>query len=297
MQTEYKTLSKKVKSLLKHDENYDVEWKRNPNSLKPEVIVAFANSKNGGSVLVGVNQVKDIDGQQKAEIVGCECSDENKLNIKNKALSCIPPITIEVIKENTNGNPFYRVEIPSGINKPYCTEKGIYKIREDGRNKGITPNELLLMFMEVESETFLKRFKKAAAEIEGNISNVSDDIGQALGHLEDILPQVEAIEELSYIPDEILGHVEKIHSEVGDIDYNVNWNEKRILILLKHFNIEDPKITSLKQNFKQSLNRYLEYGHEITTEEFLKNMGQIFSNATKEQLKLWRDEFVTENEL
>lgn len=297
MKTEYKTLSTKVKSLLNREESYDVDWKRDLNGLKPEVIVAFANSKNGGSVLVGVNEVKDIGGTQKAEIVGCECSDENKLNIKNKALSCIPPITIEVIKENTKENPFYRVEIPSGSNKPYCTEKGIYKIREDGRNKGITPNELLLMFMEVESKTFLKRFKEAAAEIENNISNVSDDIGQALGHLEDILPQIESMEELSYIPDEILGYVEKVYSEAGDINSTVNWNEKRILMLLNHFNIEDPKITNLKQMFKSSLNDYIEDSRDITSPDFLKRMEKIYFGATKEQLKLWRDEFLKENEL
>lgn len=297
MKNEYKTLSSRVKLLLNREEDYDVDWKQSINGLDSQDIVAFANSKKGGSILIGVAERVDKNGKQIAEIVGCKCSDLSKMNIKNKALNCIPPIEITIVKENTNEMPFYRIEIPSGTNKPYCTQKGIYKIREDGHNKGITPNELLRMFMDLESDKFLKRFKKAAAEIEYNISNVSDDIEQALGHLEDILPQVEAIEELSYIPDEILGYVEKVYSEVGDINATVNWNEKRIVMLLNHFNIEDPKIANLKQMFKSSLNDYIEDGRDITSPEFLKRMEKIYFGATKEQLKLWRDEFLKENEL
>ena len=65
--------------------------------------------------------------------------------------------------------------------------------------------------------------------------------------------------------------------------------------MLNHFDIEDPKITNLKQMFKQSLNRYNEDGKDITKDNFLERMEKIYFGATKEQLKLWRDEFILEN--
>jgi DNA repair ATPase RecN len=149
--------------------------------------------------------------------------------------------------------------------------------------------------IKMESDEFLKKFKNAATEIEDNVADVSGGIKQALVKLEDILPQIENLEELNHIPDEILGTVEKIHSEVEHISTTVNFNEERIINLLNHFNIEDPKITYIKNMFKSSLNRYIESGEDITTEKFLNDMEKIYFGASKEQLILWRDEVLKEN--
>jgi len=296
MKNEYKSISKKAKLLLAREEGYDVDWKRNIKGLDSEDIVAFANSKEGGTILIGIDEDNDKNGRQQPIIVGCELSDENKMKIKTKALSCNPQIEVEIIKENTNNKSFYRIEIPSGENKPYCTQKGVYKIRDDGLNKAITPKKLLSIFIEMESDEFLKRFKEAASEIEDNIADVSGNIKEALLNLENIIPQIEAMEELNYIPDEILGNVEKIHSEVEDINSTVNWNEERMISLLTHFNIEDPKITNLKLMFKSSLKRYHKSGENITNKSFIEDMQKIYFRATKEQLELWRDEFLADNQ-
>lgn len=288
-------MSEKVKLLLAREEGYDVDWKSNVKGLNSEDIVAFANSKDGGSILIGVDEELDRNGRQIPTIVGCKLSDENKMTIMSKALQCRPPIEIEIIKENTIKKSFYRIEIPSGSHKPYCTQKGVYKIRDDGLNKAITPNKLLSIFIEMESDEFLKRFKQAAKEIEDNISDVSGDIKLALFNLEGILPQIDALEELNYIPDEILGYVTNIDSEVEDINSTVKWNEERIIRLLNHFNIEDPKITELKNFYKNSLKRYVKSGEDINNKKFLESMEKTYYGVTKEQLKLWRDEFVIEN--
>lgn len=295
MRNKVKTLSHRAKLLLNYEEGYDVDWKREISGLDSQDIVAFANSEKGGSILIGVEETKDNEGRQRANILGCACNEESKRNILSKAQNCIPSIEVEIIIENTDKKSFYRIEIPSGEHKPYCTQKGVYKIRDDGHNKAITPNKMLSMFIEIEGDEFLKRFKEAGREIKNNISDLSGDINEALEKLEEIIPQIEAMEELNYIPDEILGYVEKIHSEIGDIDSTTNWNEKRIITLLNHFDIEDPKITNLKQMFKQSLNRYNEDGKDITKDNFLERMEKIYFGATKEQLKLWRDEFILEN--
>ncbi len=285
MKTEYKTMSKRVKLLLNREEDYDVDWKGDINGLHSEDIVAFANSKNGGSILIGIDEIKDKHGKQKAKIVGCPITDDNKMRIKSKASSCISPINVEIIKENMNEKPFYRIEIPSGNNKPYCTQKGIYKVRGDGRNNAIMPNELLVMFMELESDKFITKFKKATEEIESSIYGVSNDIGLAIGHLDDILPQVESMEELSYIPDEILGYVEKVDSEVENINSTVIWNQKRILKLLDHFNIEDPLLTELKKSAKDTIKMHAEIGKNIKDKNYLEELSLRYSRLAKRELE------------
>lgn len=98
MKLEYKTISDRAKLLLKREEGYDVDWKVNVKGVHSEDIVAFANSKDGGSILIGIDETKDEEGKQKAKIVGCPISDENKMSIKSKASNCIPQINVEIIK-------------------------------------------------------------------------------------------------------------------------------------------------------------------------------------------------------
>ena len=61
-------------------------------------------------------------------------------------------------------NPF-RIEIPSGKEKPYCTAGGTYKIRGDGRTNTLFPGRLLSLFVEKQSELFFDRFREATKEI------------------------------------------------------------------------------------------------------------------------------------
>lgn len=295
--TEYKGLSEKSKALLNRDEGYEVDWKKSIAGLEPEDIVAFANSKKGGSILIGVKDTVDSDGKQIGQILGCLINDNNKMNIKTKAQHCIPPIEVEIIKENIEDVPFYRVEIPSGDKKPYCTGKGIYKIRDDGNNKVITPNKLLSIFIEEENEIFLKRFKEAAKELEEDLFRTSDQISEAQSYLEEILPEVEGLQEYSYMSDEILSIVQKMEDYIQSIEITGNWNEKRILALLNHFNLEDPYVINLRDMFKHSVIQMAKNGINIREKDFLDDMQKIYFGATAEQLKQWYEEVVNEENL
>ena len=148
--------------------------------------------------------------------------------------------------------------------------------------------------IEIESDEFLKRFEKTAEEIEDNITDVSGDIKRSLVKLEDILPTIEYLEEINHIPDEILGTVTKMQEEIEHITSTVNLNEERLRKLLNHFNIEDPKITYIKDVYKSSLTQSIKSGEDITTEKFLNEIGKNFG-APKEQLIIWRDEVLKEN--
>src|SRR5262249_10559769 len=130
---EYKTLSQRAKQLLSREEGFEVDFKRALSGLEAEDIVAFANSKAGGAILIGVDESKGADGRQAGIIVGCPVGDYDKRKILDKAHQCVPPVDVTVHVENRSDKAFYRLEIPSGPNKPYCTSGGTYKIRGDGR--------------------------------------------------------------------------------------------------------------------------------------------------------------------
>ena len=166
LQREYKRLSRRTRLLLSQAEGRDVDFKVSPVGVKHKTLIAFANSVSGGAILIGVEEFTSGDGVQRGRIVGCDVSDSARLQIQNKALSSVPPINIQIFTENLSQRPILRVEVPSGPNKPYCSQAGEYAIRSDNRNRALQPNELLQLFMERESEQFLSRFKTAVGKLE-----------------------------------------------------------------------------------------------------------------------------------
>jgi len=166
---QFKGISNRGRYLLAIPEGREVDFKEALDGLHAEDLVAFANSESGGAVLIGVREGVNEDGTQTAEVVGSVIGDEAKLSILNKAASCHPPIELEIFFENIGEEPFIRLEIGSSRNKPHCTASGTYKIREDGRNMGLHPRALLGLFVERESERFLKRFDLFTVEAEAGV--------------------------------------------------------------------------------------------------------------------------------
>ena len=145
---EYKRISRRAKSLLAKPEGVDVDFKREINGIKSRDLVSFANSPQGGAILVGVDEYTNIDGLQRGQVVGCDVDDSARLSLINKATDCYPIVDIELVVENISNKPFFRIEIPSGSKRPYCTQRGEYAIRADARSRALYPEELLAMFME-----------------------------------------------------------------------------------------------------------------------------------------------------
>lgn len=163
--------------MIEGEEGYDVEFKEGPKRVQPEDIVAFANG-TGGSILVGVREVTEKK-EQKGDIVGCRIGDEPKRSISDKANSCIPRLEVRIVAEGVKtGKPIYRIDIPQGDNKPYCTSGGTYKIRKDGQNVGIDPELMVSMVLRREEEQFIKRFKSAGEEILEALTQLEDRVEQ-----------------------------------------------------------------------------------------------------------------------
>lgn len=192
-QQEFRTITKRSQELLGRSEQIDVEFKESLAGLKNTALVAFANSAEGGTIFIGVREIQLEDGRQRGEIVGVEVSDKAKLQIVNRASSCIPPIELEVFIENTNDKPFFRIEIPSGKYKPYCTGGGRYAIRGNARTNVLMPNQLLNIFMENESQQFFQRFQQVTAELESHLNALAEKVSALEDRVDEssILAQIE----------------------------------------------------------------------------------------------------------
>lgn len=170
MSREYKGISSAARALLRGDEGLEVDYKESLRGLKQDDLVAFANRPEGGSILVGVEEITLDDGRQRGKPLGIAVGDDEKLMIVNKAVDCIPPIQVEIFVENLNKAPFYRVEIGESLARPHCTAAGAYRIREDGRNRPLRPSEIAEILMEREAAEFRKRFLEATEHLEGTLS-------------------------------------------------------------------------------------------------------------------------------
>ncbi|MGO6947029.1 MULTISPECIES: GNAT family N-acetyltransferase [Rhizobium] len=197
-----KTLTAKTRSLLAAGESDSVDFKKIADGLSADDLVAFANS-NGGQILVGV--VEDtVNGAQVGAVRGCDVSDSTVLQITNKAISCIPPVSIDVFIENLGSKPILRIEIPASATKPHCTQKGVYCKRDGSRNRPLHPHELLRIFLDTEARAFSERFEAAADRIttelgdletslESTIENMSSQLGWAESQLRDTESDIGAI--------------------------------------------------------------------------------------------------------
>ncbi len=133
-----------ILNLIELGEDSKTQFKENihsPDSLAQEM-VAFSNA-SGGKILIGVQddgKIKDLtmkDIQRLNQMVSNVSS--------NKIEPPINPLT-ETIK--INKKKIMVVEIKKGINKPYCTNKGIYLTKAGADKRKISQEELQRLFQD-----------------------------------------------------------------------------------------------------------------------------------------------------
>jgi hypothetical protein len=161
----FQTISDRANRLLSREGDFDVTFKNSISGLETDDLVSFANSATGGAVLIGVSRTRHGNGGQKTALTGCTVGDRERLEIMAKANQCVPPVSVSIFVENCAEKPFYRIEIPSGSHKPYCTSGGIYKIRGGGRNEVLYPAQLLALFLEAEGQELVRWFQIATTSL------------------------------------------------------------------------------------------------------------------------------------
>ena len=226
---EYKTISQDTKRLLSLEECIEVDFKRDIKSLEREDLIAFANSENGGTILIGIDEEKLPNGRQGSVIRGCEVGDKPKRQILDKAEACYPAVEVQISIENSKFKPFYRIDIPSGPDKPYSTSSGKYIIRIDGRNRPLRSSDLLRIFIEGEGHKFIEQFKSATNQLEVDLAKIlleakdmkfsldsmTVDIEEHLSNLSSLAGDADCnSEEASSNTSQLLGDYERLSEEV-----------------------------------------------------------------------------------
>lgn len=170
---EYQELSPETKRLLAGQEGRGVDFKAKPEGVKPEDFVAFANGR-GGCILVGVEERTGENGEQYGEITGVLVEDRVRQGFISMAVSCRPAIDIDIRIENLGGLPIFRIDIPEGTQKPYCTASGLYKIRAEGQNIPIDPAMMRAIILEQAPDQFFARFRQAADDLLERMASLMD---------------------------------------------------------------------------------------------------------------------------
>ncbi len=179
-QTEYRGLTADTKRLLQGQEGREVDFELAPGGVKAELFVALANAR-GGSILIGVDEEVGDDGIQRGSVAGCPVDDKVRQGLISSAASCRPLIDIEIRIENLGTKkPIFRIDVPEGANKPYCTSSGTYKIRAEGQNTALDPSMIRAMILEQESDQFVARFKAAADELLKQVNQVHTDLAEQI---------------------------------------------------------------------------------------------------------------------
>ncbi len=313
MQREYRRLSRRTRLLLNQPEGREVEFKRDVGAVKHKILIAFANSATGGTVLVGVEEVTVADGVQRGRIVGCDVSDSARLQIQNRALSCIPPINVQIFTENIAQRPLLRIEIPSGTNKPYCSQSGEYCIRSDSRIRALQPGELLDLFMEREGAQFVARFRHAVGRLEGQVTTMDSELRNGVDQMLDDMKRLD--QDTNFILNELYGRSRAIGEETdaarrhegsvnrrltriahnvdqrhGELSRRMDELNLKLDALLARFSIEDPLHRQVREQILAMAGLISARDNPQLVEDFRRLLRQIYPSIDADSLDRWIDQ-------
>ncbi len=239
----FRAIRTATRKMLIAGESDQVDFKRSVKGVDTEILVAFANTKIGGSVLVGVAEQKGPNGEQFGSPIGHDLSDETVVAIQSRALECIPPVTVKLFAEGTTDAPIIRIDIPPSATRPHCTSSGKYLIRKGARKSVLQPDELLEIFVEREAASFNNKFREATSEIEQTIAEFSSDIEDKIGEIGDTLGWSDyQLNDTASTIDSILAIVSKTHLYSQNVD-------KRVLSFLRseHPNVDPVHRAAVKK--------------------------------------------------
>jgi ATP-dependent DNA helicase RecG len=272
----YQRKSDRSRALLSKRECLDVDFKRDIAGIEQSDLVAFANSPGGGAILVGVDEIDGPGGTEVGKVVGCPVGDRTRLQIINKAADCVPPVEIELYIEDLAATPFFRIEIPTGQQKPYCTKKGTYTIRGDGRTVALLPDHLLSIFVAVEGDAFVKRFQDATQAVSESLAEVQHQVEERTGSITMALDSLESrmqenLQSVYDVSDEansqamdigtgiddVWGRVVEIEDNVRHSYYEYSRLSTKLDAILEKLGLEDPYLVEKRTYVKERTTEYL----------------------------------------
>jgi predicted GNAT family N-acyltransferase len=277
-----KTLSKLTQALLAEGESERADFKRLPDGISADDLVAFANSEDGGSILAGVDE-KTVDNVQVGIVRGCDVSDGTILQILNKAMGCVPPVSVDIHIENLTDRPILRIDVASSLTRPHCTPKGVYCRRDSARNRALHPSELLKIFLDTEARAFASRFEAAADRITEELSNLEQSLDSSIDNMASQLGWADMqLGDTESTLSTIEAQVTRLTRETGDVS-------TRLRTLFRQDSRDDPVRARVREKYLQKL-----YKHIVEDEGILDHVaagGDLTVKATGEPvIELTEDE-------
>lgn len=280
---ERKGISRRSRTLLSRSEGPDVDFKRDIRGVHSEDLVAFANIREGGAILVGVEEISGPRGAQRGRIVGCGIGDQERLQVLNKAQECIPPIAVEVHVENISAKPFMRIEVPPSGSRPHCTSGGVYKVRADGRIRPMRPDDIMSVLLEREAESFRTRFASATETLRSSLDTTVVTIGTLEKRLlEDLSAITGSADMAASEASDAAWTLQSLQSAVGSIDADLsglartlNEVQRRLAYVLEKMEAEDPIAENAKSGLRVEL-----------TQHFKRNGGDLAAVAQGMSIQL-----------
>lgn len=129
-------------------ESQHVEFKRQIETQRDlaRSIVCFANA-DGGSILIGVDEVRGI--------VGVDDADRVSLDVDDAAYQgCEPPVSVVIETVDGTDPPVVLVRVPRGDARPYRTKQGQFYVRSGTRCRQASQEELRTLFQSAGALSF-----------------------------------------------------------------------------------------------------------------------------------------------
>ena len=263
-QSVFKGLSKRAQKLLSSPESLDVDFKSKPKGVSADDLVAFANSEHGGAILIGVEERTSPAGVQYGEPVGCTVDDETRLLIMSRAASCSPAVQLAVFIENTQKAPFLRIEIPSGSSKPYATGGGTYKIRSDGRNRPVPPNELLKIQLETQGNEFKERFETATQQVGAKLEEMLDSVAQLEARIQSEISDIgSTLGWAEYKAGDAADIIETVEFRIRKLERTIANLDKRLRVLVQASDQDDPVKAETEAEVREQIKDQMEEDPEL----------------------------------
>jgi len=192
----------------------------------------------GGTVLVGVLPEPDEDGDR---VIGCDVDQDARGWVLRAAASCLPPVPVTILVENTERYPMLRLEVGSG--GLHATAGGHYGIWTDGAIETLDPTEIRLRCQEDGIAALLRLQSRAIVDLQAEIAALHDAVGATREAAEaqqtsaarmatDLAVARGRLDALEQTTDASLNRVRALARHLGADDTLVQWEKRQLRTLM-----------------------------------------------------------------
>lgn len=258
-------LEKRIDSLkieilkqIKKGESVTCDFKTNEN-IEQEDIISFANA-NGGKIVLGVKENKK---DNKFEVVGIVFDDKVRCSLSSKIDGCSPKIKYQIEDILIENKTVVVITIDEGIEKPYMTSGGTFKVRVGTSNRPISQTELSDMVIKREIEQFTGHYNKIKEEIKVDLEDIKGKFDEVKLETEERMSQIDNFfdsisrnmettetnindenetikSNIDDLSDTIFQNHIKIFNKIETIEWSSIATEKMISSLFLQLNLENP---------------------------------------------------------